>query len=128
MKWVLVLIVIAGAVYFWMKSQSGGPAGPPDTPMGVCNYFIDAARAGDMAKIDSVTLPEKQATARRIAGELQSLWPDGLIMKWQNTDPTLGADHAYTGQITGRGKMLVVEIKDEGSSQYKIFNVVLADQ
>lgn len=125
MKWfhLGIVLVVGLGVYKFGVYDAQNPQ--PTSPQGVAGYFIKMAVAGDDAQLGALcngaAFPKLQGVARQVA----QVVPPDFVPLWQSTKPTCGS-HAFTAQVTGKGKMLVIEVRQEDGRSL-ICEAALAD-
>lgn len=122
----LAIIAIIGAFcYFGYKILFAPQTATDRTQQGVAMMFISATMADDKAKIEGICEPAAAANAVNVSKELRPLLADDSGLSWQKVRPASGGQDAIQAQISGKGKILIVEVNQHGDS-WKIQSVGLA--
>ena len=122
---IVILIVIACFVMFYGWGSSGSVSAPG--PRGVAERFLNSSLAGNID--ETVTLAEESAkqNVRQTATQLKDLgMPKDWVPIWQRMK-TQSAQDAYGVQMTGKGKMLVVDVNQTADGNWLIHNATLAE-
>lgn len=122
----LAIIAIIGAFCYFGYTILFAPQTATDhSQQGVAMMFISAAMANDKAKIESICEPSAAANAVNVGNELRPLLADNSGLSWQKVRPASGGEDAIQAQISGKGRILIVEVNKHGES-WKIQSVGLA--
>lgn len=124
MKWIgliISLIIAAMALKYFVYDTYHPKA---DNPPGMAGVFVEAARKGDDARIGEMCEPLSRAETLQVAHQLATLSFNTPLV-WQAMKPEKG-EGAIVAQLTGAGKMLVIEWNRHNKS-YRICRATIAD-
>lgn len=124
-RFLVIVAILAGVGYLGYSFLFAPQTATDGTQQGVAMMFISASMADDKAKIESICEPSAAANAVSVGNELRPLLADNSGLSWQKVRPASGGEDAIQAQISGKGRILIVEVNKHGES-WKIQSVGLA--